>query len=153
MVAVPGGDFMMGSPEDEPFRDTDEGPRVKVKISPFFMAEVEVSWDEYLAFYAQTSAEGRSTDTEGARTGPDADAITGATPPYGQPDQNWGMGRRPVISVTHHAAQTYCEWLSRVTGKPTAFLRKQSGNMHAGQEHNHRISLKAIPGIFSAEEF
>ena len=31
------------------------------------MAEIEVSWDEYLAFYVQTAAEGRSTDTEGLR--------------------------------------------------------------------------------------
>ena len=117
MVAIPGGEFTMGSPEDEPFRDEDEGPQVKVKISPFFMEKVEVTWDEYLAFYSQTSAEGRTTDTEGTRSGPDADAITGATPPYGQPDQNWGMGDRPAISITHHAAETYCRWLSQVTGK------------------------------------
>lgn len=117
MIAVPGGSFMMGSPEDEAYRDPDEGPRVRVGISPFFMSEVEVTWDEYLAFYAQTSAEGRSTDTKGLRSGAEADAITGATPPYGQPDKNWGMGKRPVISITHHAAETYCRWLSSVTGK------------------------------------
>ncbi len=117
MVAVPGGEFTMGSPEDEPFRDDDEGPQVKVQITPFFMGKVEVSWDEYLAFYAQTSSEGRTTDTEGSRTRSDADVISGATPPYGQPDQNWGTGDRPVISITHHAAETYCKWLSQVTGK------------------------------------
>lgn len=85
------------------------------------MAEVEVTWDEYLAFYTQTSAEGRSTDTEGLRSqiqsAGDVDAISGATPPYGQPDQGWGMGLRPAISFTYHAAETYCRWLSRVTGK------------------------------------
>lgn len=83
------------------------------------MAEIEVSWDEYLAFYAQTRAEGRSSDTEGSRKrGPvKADAISGATPPYGQPDQGWGMGERPVISASFHAAETYCRWLSLVTGK------------------------------------
>ena len=117
MIAIPGGSFIMGSPGDEPFRDDDEGPQVEVNIDPFFMGEIEVTWDEYLAFYAQTSAEGRSTDTEGIRSGDETDAITGATPPYGQPDQNWGMGMRPVISITHHAAETYCKWLSQVTGK------------------------------------
>lgn len=83
------------------------------------MAEVEVTWDEYLAFYTQTSAEGRSTDTEGLRTeqASETDAISGATPPYGQPDQGWGMGRRPAISFSYHAAGTYCRWLSQVTGK------------------------------------
>jgi formylglycine-generating enzyme required for sulfatase activity len=27
------------------------------------------------------------------------------------------MGQRPAISFTHHAAETYCRWLSQVTGK------------------------------------
>lgn len=119
MVAIPGGTFKMGSPVDEPFRKANEGPLTEVEISPFFMAEIEVTWDEYLAFYAQTAAEGRSTDTEGLRkTGAsETDAISGATPPYGQPDQGWGMGRRPAISFSYHAAETYCRWLSQVTGK------------------------------------
>jgi formylglycine-generating enzyme required for sulfatase activity len=118
MIAVPGGIFTMGSPEDEPLRNADEGPVKKVKLDSFYMAEIEVSWDEYLAFYAQTSGEGRSTDTEGLRTAAGkTDAITGATPPYGQPDQGWGKGKRPAISISHHAAETYCKWLSQVTGK------------------------------------
>ena len=50
MIAIPGGKFMMGSPEDEPFRQDDEGPRVEVELNPFYMGEIEVSWDEYLAF-------------------------------------------------------------------------------------------------------
>jgi formylglycine-generating enzyme required for sulfatase activity len=109
----------MGSPSDEPFRKSDEGPGIEVELSPFFMAEIEVTWDEYLAFYVQTAAEGRSTDTEGLRSqdAGDVDAISGATPPYGQPDQGWGLGQRPAISFTFHAAETYCRWLSQVTGK------------------------------------
>ena len=119
MIAIPGGKYQMGSPENEPFRKNDEGPVKEVEISPFFIAEIEVSWNEYLAFYAQTAAEGRSSDTEGSRkkSNTDVDAISGATPPYGQPDQGWGMGQRPVISASFHAAETYCRWLSSVTGK------------------------------------
>jgi sulfatase modifying factor 1 len=119
MIAIPGGSFKMGSPDSESFRKPDEGPVRDVEISPFFMAEIEVSWDEYLAFYTQTATEGRSSDTQGKRkTGnTDVDAISGATPPYGQPDQNWGMGLRPAISTSYHAAETYCKWLSSVTGK------------------------------------
>ncbi len=119
MVAIPGGTFKMGSPADEPFRKEDEGPFIEVELSPFFMAEIEVSWDEYLAFYVQTAAEGRSTDTEGLRTkmASATDAISGATPPYGQPDQGWGLGQRPAISFSYHAAETYCKWLTSVTGK------------------------------------
>ena len=117
MIAIPGGSFEIGSPEDEQFREPDEGPQKMVELSPFFMAEVEVTWDEYLAFYGATATEGRSTDTEGTRTESDVDAISGPTPPYGQPDQNWGMGSRPAITMSYHAAETYCKWLSQVTGK------------------------------------
>jgi formylglycine-generating enzyme required for sulfatase activity len=117
MKAIPGGSFEIGSPESEPLRQPDEGPQKQVKISPFFMAEIEVSWDLYLAFYSATAAEGRSTDTEGARTEADVDAISGPTPPYGQPDQNWGLGSRPAITMSYHSAETFCKWLSKVTGK------------------------------------
>ncbi len=104
MKAIPGGSFKIGSPEKEQFRKADEGPQKEVKLSPFFMAEVEVTWDTYLAFYSATAAEGRSTDTEGARTKADVDAISGPTPPYGQPDQNWGLGSRPAITMSYHSA-------------------------------------------------
>jgi formylglycine-generating enzyme len=119
MVAIPAGKFIIGSPADEPFRKENEGPVKEVSISAFFMAETEVSWDEYLAFYAQTGAEGRSSDTESMRkkASSNVDVISGATPPYGQPDQGWGMGQRPAISFSFHAAETYCRWLSKVTGK------------------------------------
>lgn len=117
MKAIPGGTFKLGSPENEPMRKTDEGPQKEINISSFFMAEIEVTWDAYLAFYSATAAEGRSTDTEGARTEADVDAISGPTPPYGQPDQNWGLGNRPAITMSYHSAETYCKWLSKVTGK------------------------------------
>ncbi len=117
MKAIPGGSFKMGSPENEQLRKPDEGPQKTVNLSPYFMAEVEVTWDTYLAFYSATAAEGRSTDTEGSRTEADVDAISGPTPPYGQPDQNWGLGDRPAITMSYHSAETFCKWLSQVTGK------------------------------------
>ena len=117
MKAIPGGIFKMGSPEKEQFRKADEGPQKEVKLSPYFMAEVEITWDTYLAFYSATAAEGRSTDTEGSRTKADVDAISGPTPPYGQPDQNWGLGNRPAITMSYHSAETFCRWLTKVTGK------------------------------------
>ncbi|MDD4107206.1 MAG: SUMF1/EgtB/PvdO family nonheme iron enzyme [Prolixibacteraceae bacterium] len=117
MKAIPGGIFKIGSNRDEQMSKPDEQPQKEVNISPFYMAEIEVTWDAFLAFYGATAAEGRSTDTEGTRTETDVDAITGPTPPYGQPDQNWGLGDRPAITITFHAAETYCKWLSQVTGK------------------------------------
>ena len=57
MVAIPGGTFKMGSTDKEPFHKADEAPVRNVTVSPFFMAEVEVTWDQYWAFYGQTMSE------------------------------------------------------------------------------------------------
>jgi formylglycine-generating enzyme required for sulfatase activity len=108
----------MGSPDDEPLRDSDEGPVRTVKVSPFFMGEVEVTWKEYWTFYSQTMSEGRlDPETVYANNASNVDAISGPTPPFGNPDQGWGSGDRPAITMTHYAARIYCQWLSRVTGK------------------------------------
>jgi formylglycine-generating enzyme required for sulfatase activity len=115
MVALPGGKFQMGSPDNEPMRKPDEGPLRKVKLSKFWIAKTEVTWDEYLAFFRATGSQGR---TEGqVVTKKNVDAISGATPPWGAPDQGWGKGSRPAITMTWHAADVYCQWLSKVTGK------------------------------------
>ena len=60
MIAIPEGSFNMGSPDNEPLRKTDEGPVRNVKISKFWMAKVEVSWNEYLAFFQTTGSQGQN---------------------------------------------------------------------------------------------
>lgn len=114
MVAVPGGKFKMGSSEQTDFTRRDEFPAREVELSPFWMGEVEVSWDEYLAFFAATASQGRK---EAIETDVEVDGVTGPTPPWGAPDQGWGKGSRPAITMSHHAATVYCEWLTYVTGK------------------------------------
>ena len=119
MIAVPGGEFMLGSPKNEPFRKDDEGPQKKVSISPFFMGEIEVTWQQYWAFYNETMSEGRTPPEKiyANNSRPDVDAVSGPTPPFGFPDQGWGMGTRPAITMTHYAASTFCQWLSLKTGR------------------------------------
>src|SRR5258708_1292254 len=46
MVPIKGGEFMMGSPESERGRNSDEGPPHKVKVEPFWMEQCEVTWNE-----------------------------------------------------------------------------------------------------------
>ena len=119
MIAVPGGEFTIGSPVDEPFREDNEGPQRRVRISPFFMGEVEVTWDQFWAFYSETMSEGRTPPAViyANNSRDDIDAVSGPTPPFGLPDQGWGMGSRPAITMTHYSAQTFCQWLSLKTGK------------------------------------
>ncbi|MDH6358144.1 SUMF1/EgtB/PvdO family nonheme iron enzyme [Parabacteroides sp. PF5-9] len=119
MKAVPGGTFQMGSTAEEPFHKQDEAPVRSVTVAPFFMAEVEVTWDMFWAFYGNTMSEGR-TPPEAVyanNSRADVDAISGPTPPFGLPDQGWGSGNRPAITMTHYAAETFCQWLSLKTGK------------------------------------
>lgn len=119
MKAIPEGEFTMGSPESEPFRGEDEGPTRRVQISKFFMSEVEVTWDQFWAFYGQTMTRFREPyeDIIARNANPDVDGVTGPTAPFGAPDQGWGAGDRPAITMTHYTAQVFCAWLSHKTGK------------------------------------
>ena len=119
MIAVPGGTFTMGSQEGDKFSRPDEYPAHEVTVSPFFMAEVEITWDQYWAFYIETMSEGRTPPAKvyANNSREDVDAVSGPTPPFGFPDQGWGMGSRPAITMTHYSAETFCQWLSLKTGK------------------------------------
>lgn len=119
MVAVSGGTFRMGSNEKDKFSAADEYPSHEVSVSSFFMSETEITWDQYWAFYAETMSEGRtSPETIYANNSrEDVDAVSGPTPPFGYPDQGWGMGDRPAITMTWYAATTFCQWLSLKTGR------------------------------------
>jgi len=118
MIPIPEGEFLMGSLETERFGRDDEKFRHPVRISKFWMGETEVTWKEFDVFYEQTATREKNDDDVSSPVDTTkVDAITGPTPPYGSPDQGWGKGLRPAITMTHHAAVIYCEWLSRITGK------------------------------------
>lgn len=117
MIAVPGGEFWIGSPESERDRSDDEGPRVKRLVASFWMGKYEVTWDEYEPF--QLTEEGRNKDGSlkvRSKSEDPVDAISQPTPPY-QP-MDFGMGRKgfPAVCMTHHAANKFCQWLSAQTG-------------------------------------
>ena len=111
MVPVPGGEFMMGTPESESGHKKDEGPQHKVKIEPFWMEKHEVTWDEYRLFmFAKLAGETAGTDLA-------ADAISRPTRPYVEMSFGMGINGYPAISMTQHAANKYAEWLSAKTGQ------------------------------------
>ncbi|MBL9163729.1 MAG: SUMF1/EgtB/PvdO family nonheme iron enzyme [Planctomycetaceae bacterium] len=119
MVAIQGGEFEMGSPSEESGRQDDEGPQVAVRVDPFWIGKHEVSWDEYEP-YMLTGIERMKNGTRkdfdwGRHT--DVDAVSQPTTPY--VEMSFGMGQYgyPAISMTQHAANKYCEWLSAQTGE------------------------------------
>jgi formylglycine-generating enzyme required for sulfatase activity len=119
MIAIPGGTFKMGSDKKESFRNEDEGPVRNVTVSPFFMSEIQVTWDQFWGFFLFTMSEGRTPPEVVFENNsrPDLDAVSGPTAPSGSPNQGWGDGELPAITMTHYAAETFCQWLSLVTGK------------------------------------
>jgi formylglycine-generating enzyme required for sulfatase activity len=96
MVVVPAGAFTMGSPAGEAGPFEDEGPQRRVTIArPFAVGRHEVTFDEW-----------------------DACVAAGGCGGYRPEDAGWGRGRRPVINVSWHDAQTYVRWLSAKTREP-----------------------------------
>jgi formylglycine-generating enzyme required for sulfatase activity len=119
MVAVQGGEFLMGSPEDEAGRNDDEGPQTPVRVDPFWMSKYEVSWDEYEPFMlsgVDRLKNGTRKDFDPAKHS-DVDAVSQPTTPY--VEMSFGMGQYgyPAISMTQHGANKYCQWLSAQTGE------------------------------------
>src|SRR5262249_10170053 len=49
MVLVPGGDFLMGSPENEPGDYSDEGPQHRVTVQSFYIGKYEVTQAQWRA--------------------------------------------------------------------------------------------------------
>ncbi len=117
MVPIPGGEFLMGSPETERGRKPDEGPQHRVKISPFWMGKFEVTWNEYELFmYPDDEKKLRAQYPSDPEVDKLSDAITRPSKPY--VEMSFGMGKEgyPAIAMTQHAANKYCQWLSAKTG-------------------------------------
>ncbi len=89
IVVIPGGRFLMGSPEDEPERDANERQH-EVEVARFTIGKYAVTFEEYDRFVA----------------------ATGHEKPH---DLGWGRGRRPVINVSWFDAVAYAGWLSQQT--------------------------------------
>ena len=121
MIPIPGGEVLMGSPADEEGRNEDEGPQVRVKVEPMWVAKEEISWAEYSQFmrlyavFKEFEARGiRPVDNDAKR----ADAITAPTELY-EPTFTYEYGQedyQPAVTMTQYAARQYTKWLSRVTG-------------------------------------
>ena len=117
MVPIPAGKFKMGSPETEPGRKPDEGPQHEVEIAAFWMGKCEVTWNEFELFmYPEEEKKTRAVHALPVVLNTLTDAVARPTQPY--VEMSFGMGKDgfPAISMTQHAANKYCEWLTAKTG-------------------------------------
>lgn len=91
MVAVPAGEFMMGSPTTEPHRGG-EAQHVVTILRAFAVSRFEITFAQWDACVADGGCDGY------------------------RPEAPWGRGRMPVVNVDWNNAKAYAAWLSRKTG-------------------------------------
>ncbi|MDZ7958768.1 MAG: SUMF1/EgtB/PvdO family nonheme iron enzyme [Aulosira sp. DedQUE10] len=96
MVAIPGGQFLMGSPRDEPERYHSENPQHPVTIQPFFMGKYPVTQSQWKAVAA--------LERVNIQLNSEASHFKGAN--------------RPVEQVSWDEAVEFCARLAQETGKP-----------------------------------
>jgi formylglycine-generating enzyme required for sulfatase activity len=102
MVVVPAGNFMMGSPDDEPGRSFNEGPRHKVTCArPFAVGRHAVTRGQFASFVGATS---HKTDDRWR------------SPGFSQDDSH------PVVCISWDDARAYTSWLEKVAGRPYRLL-------------------------------
>ena len=95
LVRIPGGVFLMGSPEDEPECYEDESPQHKVQVPEFYMGKYPVTQAQWKAVAALPQVE-RNLDTD---------------PSYFKGDDC------PVERVSWYEAMEFCARLSAHTGR------------------------------------
>lgn len=96
IVLIPGGTFLMGSPEDELDRRESEGPQHQVSLEPFFMGRYPITQAQWRAVTSLPQVE-RKLD----------------------PDPSYFKGdNRPVERVSWHEAMEFCDRLSKKLGQP-----------------------------------
>lgn len=108
MVAIPGGEITIGSPESEAGRDKNDLAPKKVTVKPFYMGKYEVSWQEYILYVF-----GEKEEIEKEKK----DGITRPTKPYGSVYRDRGEKGFPAIGMSQHSAIYFAKWLSWKTGK------------------------------------
>ncbi len=130
LVPIPGGEFVMGSPDSETGHIANEGPQKTIKIDPFWMATTETTWSLYQRFMESGDNRNKNgtLNLDGDIYSPDppflsspelTDAVSQPTPPHTPMHFNMGdgyTGEFPAIAMTQHAASKFCEWISAQTG-------------------------------------
>jgi len=95
LVAIPSGEFLMGSPENEEGRYNDESPQHPVFVSPFFMSQYPITQAQWRVMAALPQQERKLELNPSRFEGED----------------------RPVEQVSWEDAVEFCQRLSELTGR------------------------------------
>lgn len=112
MVVLPAGEYLMGSPPDEPERRDNEAQRRITFASPFAMSATPVTWNQWEACMRDRWCDGEAIE-QALRQNLD-----------GTPNENYrdyGRGTRPMVGVSWFDAQRFVGWLNWKTGEDDAY--------------------------------
>jgi formylglycine-generating enzyme required for sulfatase activity len=118
MVRIPSGSFLMGSPETEAGRDSDEGPQHRVNVASFAISRTEITVAQFRQFVQdsryQTTAEKNGKGCWGWNTQEKkAEHLAQrnwSNPGFKQADDH------PVVCISWDDTQAYLAWLTDRTG-------------------------------------
>ena len=120
MRNVPGGTFLIGSPDDEPGRHKNEGPQRTLSIHALAVSATEITVGQFAAFVdatKRTTPAGCDTHGDGADGNWDfAPAASWRSPGFAQ------TAEHPVVCITWQDARDYAAWLASRTGRPYRLL-------------------------------
>ena len=102
LIAIPAGEFVMGSPADEPERLNNEGPQHRVRLQGFLMGQTPVTQAQWRAVARLVPPLGQTWQTDLPLKPRFAD----------QPDSD----QRPVEPVLWHEANEFCRRLASTSG-------------------------------------
>jgi formylglycine-generating enzyme required for sulfatase activity len=115
MAPVPAGKIEMANPEKP-------GETLAVELKPFWIGKTEVTWDQYDVYMYRLDVDGgRGYEAPDRGKEPKEeelpDGVARPTKPYGAPDEGYGHRGYAALHINYFAAEQYCKWLSRKTGR------------------------------------
>lgn len=138
-VALPAQSFEMGSPDDEPMRDADEGPRQRIAVGAFAIDRTPVTVRAFQTRLAEVRA-----------AVPSSTILSDAETPAGWPGRcNLGSEREdhPMNCVPFEAARAYCRLLG--ADLPTEAERELATRAGAGTAYPWGDTFDAANAVSS----
>lgn len=83
-------------------------------IKPLYVAKTELTWEAFDVWAYRLDEKGEQTASPQQSNAPDA--ATRPSKPYLPPDRGFGHEGYAAISLTFRSAETFCKWLSEVSG-------------------------------------